>query len=70
MNTSVKSQLQFVPYNSALDPGFWHQLSQKKLDVYGLDEELKAITGFYTNGLTFEIFLCKIYIFRKVGECI
>ncbi|KAK2163569.1 hypothetical protein LSH36_77g03008 [Paralvinella palmiformis] len=50
MNTSVKSQLQFVPYNSALDPGFWHQLSQKKLDVYGLDEELKAITGFYTNG--------------------
>ena len=43
-------QLQFAPFSSALDTGFWHKLSQLKLDVYGLDDEAKYIHGFYFNG--------------------
>ena len=42
--------MQFAPFSSALDTGFWHKLSQLKLDVYGLDDEVKNVRGFYTNG--------------------
>ena len=45
----MTSQLLFVPFNSALDGGFWHKLSQLKLDVYGLDDKAKPISGFYVN---------------------
>ncbi|XP_061474065.1 ubiquitin-like modifier-activating enzyme ATG7 isoform X1 [Rhineura floridana] len=43
-------KLQFVPFSSALDAGFWHELTQKKLNEYKLDETLKAIRGYYYNG--------------------
>ncbi|XP_044156498.1 ubiquitin-like modifier-activating enzyme ATG7 [Bufo gargarizans] len=43
-------KLQFVPFASALDAGFWHQLTQKKLNEYRLDESAKAIKGYYYNG--------------------
>ncbi|XP_061186447.1 ubiquitin-like modifier-activating enzyme ATG7 [Saccostrea echinata] len=43
-------QLQFVSFNSFLDSGFWHKLSENKLNVYGLDESERAINGFYFNG--------------------
>ena len=49
MESSTR-QLQFAPFSSALDAGFWHKLSQLKLDVYGLDDEPKCIHGFYFNG--------------------
>ena len=42
--------LQFAPFCSTLDGGFWHKLSQLKLDVYGLDDQPRNINGFYTNG--------------------
>lgn len=41
--------LQFVPFTSTLDPGFWHVLSQKKLDEFGLKEDAVNIQGFYAN---------------------
>ena len=47
---SGNRQLQYAPFTSALDTGFWHKLSQLKLDVYGLDDEPKYIHGFYFNG--------------------
>lgn len=47
-NTTKK--LQFAPFSSFLDPGFWHKLSENKLNVYGLDESAKCIYGFYFNG--------------------
>ena len=69
MATDLKSQLQFVPFSSALDPGFWNQLSQLKLDVYGLDEELKPITGFYTNGLSYLNFINSfLRVYSKVNH--
>ncbi|KAG9483645.1 hypothetical protein GDO78_009523, partial [Eleutherodactylus coqui] len=43
-------KLQFVPFSSALDAGFWHQLTQKKLNEYRLDESAKPIKGYYYNG--------------------
>ncbi|KAL3851845.1 hypothetical protein ACJMK2_015547 [Sinanodonta woodiana] len=43
-------QLQFAPLSSILDGGFWHKLSNNKLNVYGLDESPKTIHGFYCNG--------------------
>lgn len=43
-------QLQFMPFSSFLDAGFWHKLSENKLNHYGLDESVKEIHGFYFNG--------------------
>lgn len=43
-------KLQFAPFSSALEAGFWHQLTQKKLNEYRLDESPKHIKGFYYNG--------------------
>lgn len=43
-------KLQFAPFSSALEAGFWHQLTQKKLNDYRLDESPKSIKGFYYNG--------------------
>lgn len=50
VNKMERKQLQFVAFNSFLDSGFWHKLSENKLDVYGLDESKKEIKGFYFNG--------------------
>ncbi|XP_019360642.1 PREDICTED: ubiquitin-like modifier-activating enzyme ATG7 isoform X4 [Gavialis gangeticus] len=44
------SKLQFVPFTSALDARFWHELTQKKLNEYRLDESPKVIKGYYYNG--------------------
>uniref|UniRef100_A0A6Q2XLE8 Ubiquitin-like modifier-activating enzyme ATG7 n=1 Tax=Esox lucius TaxID=8010 RepID=A0A6Q2XLE8_ESOLU len=43
-------KLQFAPFSSALEAGFWHQLTQKKLNDYRLDESPKNIKGYYYNG--------------------
>ena len=42
--------LRFVPYSSAFDTGFWHELTRRKLDIYRLDSSNISITGYYTNG--------------------
>ncbi len=43
-------KLQFAPFCSALEAGFWHQLTQKKLNDFRLDESPKHIKGYYCNG--------------------
>lgn len=43
-------KLQFAPFSSALEAGFWHQLTQKKLNDFRLDESPKCIKGYYYNG--------------------
>ncbi|GFS23194.1 ubiquitin-like modifier-activating enzyme ATG7 [Elysia marginata] len=42
--------VQYAPFASLVDPGFWHKLCEKKLDEYGLDDSARHINGFYTNG--------------------
>ncbi|XP_036387035.1 ubiquitin-like modifier-activating enzyme ATG7 isoform X1 [Megalops cyprinoides] len=46
----ANQKLQFAPFCSALEAGFWHQLTQKKLNDYRLDESPKSIKGYYYNG--------------------
>ncbi|UJR31382.1 hypothetical protein I4U23_018876 [Adineta vaga] len=41
--------LKFVPYSSAFDTGFWHELTRRKLDIYRLDSSDQAIFGYYSN---------------------
>uniref|UniRef100_A0A8C1KVL4 Ubiquitin-like modifier-activating enzyme ATG7 n=1 Tax=Cyprinus carpio TaxID=7962 RepID=A0A8C1KVL4_CYPCA len=43
-------RLSFAPFCSALEAGFWHQLTQKKLNDFRLDESPKNIKGYYYNG--------------------
>uniref|UniRef100_A0A9J8DB79 Ubiquitin-like modifier-activating enzyme ATG7 n=1 Tax=Cyprinus carpio carpio TaxID=630221 RepID=A0A9J8DB79_CYPCA len=43
-------KLQFAPFCSALEAGFWQQLTQKKLNDFRLDESPKNIKGYYYNG--------------------
>ncbi|XP_061639765.1 ubiquitin-like modifier-activating enzyme ATG7 isoform X1 [Phyllopteryx taeniolatus] len=49
-STSADLKLQFAPFSSALEAGFWHQLTQRKLNDYRLDESPKCIKGYYYNG--------------------
>ncbi|KAG5517029.1 hypothetical protein RHGRI_037694 [Rhododendron griersonianum] len=42
------SVLQFAPFQSAVDEGFWHRLSSLKLNKFGIDESPIPITGFYS----------------------
>ncbi|XP_059150517.1 ubiquitin-like modifier-activating enzyme ATG7 isoform X2 [Physella acuta] len=44
------TNVQFAPFASSVDPGFWQKLTEKKLNEYGLDESQKSIHGFFTNG--------------------
>lgn len=41
--------LQFVPFVSRLEAGFWHELGRRKLEKYKLSEEPRDIYGYYTN---------------------
>lgn len=49
-SSTADLKLQFAPFSSALEAGFWHQLTQKKLNEYRLDESPKCIKGYYYNG--------------------
>ena len=42
--------LQFDPYVSRIEAGFWHELAQRKLEEYKLSEAKQAIWGCYSNG--------------------
>ncbi|XP_072929053.1 ubiquitin-like modifier-activating enzyme ATG7 [Hemitrygon akajei] len=46
-----RSALQFAPFASALDAGFWHELTRRKLNDYRLDESPRNIRGYYYNDL-------------------
>ncbi|WJZ96520.1 hypothetical protein VitviT2T_015198 [Vitis vinifera] len=39
--------LQFAPFQSSVDEGFWHRLSSLKLNKLGIDDSPISITGFY-----------------------
>lgn len=50
MAEKQSTPLQFVPFSSFLDGGFWHTLSSNKLNVYGLDDSVRNIQASYFNG--------------------
>ena len=42
--------LQFAPFSSAVDVGFFHALSDRKLNIYKLDESSKSIVAHFAMG--------------------
>lgn len=77
-SSTADLKLQFAPFSGALEAGFWHQLTQKKLNDYRLDESPKCIKGYYYNGgfnqsfdpscavLLFDLSRCYIIVFYTV----
>ena len=43
------TQLQFVPFGSNLEPAFWHNLTQLKLNEWKLETTSREIHGYYSN---------------------
>ncbi len=43
--------IHFDPYVSRIEAGFWHELSQRKLEKYKLSEAEQEITGCYSNSM-------------------
>ena len=41
--------LQFVPFSSAIEIGFWHKLTKNKLEKFKLDDSLKSLHGSFVN---------------------
>ena len=41
--------LQFVPFSSAIEIGFWHKLTKNKLEKFKLDDSLKTLHGSFVN---------------------
>eukprot|EP00039_Didymoeca_costata_P001914 m.56210 g.56210 ORF g.56210 m.56210 type:complete len:686 (-) comp11025_c0_seq2:1628-3685(-) len=48
---SKDSILKFAPFTSSADASFWHELSQRKLNEYGLNDEPISISGFFNEGV-------------------
>ncbi|KAJ8552033.1 hypothetical protein K7X08_028476 [Anisodus acutangulus] len=46
-DTGKRTILQFAPFQSSIDEGFWHKLCSLKLNKFRLDESPIPITGFY-----------------------
>lgn len=42
--------LQFTPFTSLVEPGFWHALSALKIDVLQLSDATHSLHGTYTTG--------------------
>ena len=46
---STETTLVFSPFTTAVEPNFWHALTQKKLEEYRLDDKMQQISGLFTN---------------------
>ena len=42
--------VQFAPFSSLVQPAFWHELTNLKIDVRCLSDEILPITGSYSVG--------------------
>ncbi|KAL1117227.1 hypothetical protein AAG570_004554 [Ranatra chinensis] len=53
----VGTDLKFVPFDSIVDPSFWHKLSQLKLEVDKLEEKERTLWGLFllSNISTFHL---------------
>lgn len=52
-DTGKGTILQFAPFQSFVDEGFWHKLSSFKLNKLRLDESPIPITGIILNPFNF-----------------
>ena len=44
-----EASLQFVPFLSTIEHGFWAKLADLKLNIFKLDDSKKSLSGFYSN---------------------
>ena len=51
--TTQMQLLQFEPLNSAVEGTFWHSFSQRKIDVYKLDDTAIDVYGYYQSGQSY-----------------
>jgi hypothetical protein len=42
--------VQFAPFASLVQPGFWHELTRMKIDVLRLSEDAMTVNGSYSVG--------------------
>ncbi|KAF5281621.1 hypothetical protein FQR65_LT02941 [Abscondita terminalis] len=49
MSKTEGKLLEYFPFNSSVNPSFWHKLTEIKLDVDKLNETSRQIWGYYTN---------------------
>jgi ubiquitin-like modifier-activating enzyme ATG7 len=42
--------VQFAPFSSLIQPSFWHELTNLKIDVLRLSDEALPISGSYSTG--------------------
>jgi ubiquitin-like modifier-activating enzyme ATG7 len=42
--------VQFAPFSSLVQPAFWHELTNLKIDVLRLSDDILPITGSYSVG--------------------
>ncbi len=53
MDEQSKQMVQYFPFSSVIDIGFWHLLANKKLDVFQLDDRPIDIKASFRNGIQF-----------------
>jgi hypothetical protein len=53
MGEQSKQMVQYFPFSSVIDIGFWHLLANKKLDVFQLDDRPIDIKASFRNGIHF-----------------
>ena len=58
-NTSL---LQFAPFTSTIESGFWHTFTKLKLEKLKLSEEDVPITGYYSNGNVWQIKVISLWL--------
>ena len=44
--------IQFAPFSSLVEPGFWHALTNLKIDVLKLADDFIPVTASYSPGRT------------------
>jgi len=55
MADNNSSILQFVPFSSAIEIGFWHTLTKNKLEKYKLDDSIQDLYGSFVNSKYFTL---------------
>jgi ubiquitin-like modifier-activating enzyme ATG7 len=53
VSSNIMPILQFAPWNSQVEPAFWHALSQLKIDILRLSSDSVPVTAFYSASKSF-----------------
>ena len=58
--------LQFLPFVSRLEAGFWHELGRRKLECFKLSEAQQELHGSYSNSMSvYIICMCPAHVWER-----